>query len=192
MPDTSADRPLVIKKYPNRRYYDTSRSRHLTLDEIRQLVEAGREVQVVESKEGQDITSRVLAQILLEQDNCKVDLFPKSLLHLMIRSSDSLVQEFMEVHFSQAFEWFMQVNRSMDQQLRRAMGLAGGPSAATASPSWLDLMRAWSAQGDGSQAPPNNEPAAAPPDVEALHGRLDRLSRRMEDLHTKLAASGQP
>ena len=58
----------VLKKYPNRRYYDTTQSRHITLDEIYAMIRGGVDVHVTDSKTGEDITAKVLAQIILEHD----------------------------------------------------------------------------------------------------------------------------
>ena len=57
---------LNIRKYPNRRYYDTTRSRAITLEEIHQFIRDGHEVQITDSKTDEDITAQILAQIILE------------------------------------------------------------------------------------------------------------------------------
>ena len=74
-PDAAAGR-LEIKKYPNRRYYDATHSRHLTLDEIRTLVQQGYDLRVVDARTSADITAQVLTQIILELDTPKVDSLP--------------------------------------------------------------------------------------------------------------------
>ena len=62
-----ADEPIVIKKYENRRLYDTSASRYVNLEAVAELLREGREVQVVEAKSGDDITRQVLTQIIVDQ-----------------------------------------------------------------------------------------------------------------------------
>ena len=59
---------IQIKKYPNRRYYDTSNSRHVTLQEMHDLIVSGKDICVTDSRNGDDITNLVLTQILLERD----------------------------------------------------------------------------------------------------------------------------
>src|SRR5204863_7464962 len=71
---------LEIKKYPNRRYYDSTHSRHLTLDEIRSLVQDGYDIRVTDSKTSTDITQQVLTQIILALETQKLDSFPVPLL----------------------------------------------------------------------------------------------------------------
>jgi polyhydroxyalkanoate synthesis repressor PhaR len=74
----------VIKKYSNRRLYDTNASRYVNLDEIAALVRGGEELQVLDASNGDDLTRQVLLQVLLEL-NGGVDLLPPGLLHRMIR-----------------------------------------------------------------------------------------------------------
>lgn len=78
---------LRIKKYPNRRYYDASRSRHTRLEEVYELVLSGRGVQIIDSRSGADLTNQVPLQILLERNKAKLDLVPSTFLHLMIRTN---------------------------------------------------------------------------------------------------------
>lgn len=76
-----------IQKYPNRRLYDRTSSRHLTHEELYELVAAGQRVQVVDSRSGEDLTTVVLAQVLIEHDPLKFSAIPPELLHLLIRAN---------------------------------------------------------------------------------------------------------
>ena len=67
---------LQIKKYPNRRYYDATRSCHVTLQEVYDLVRDGQDVCVTDSRTGEDITNLNLMQDMLEKDQPKLDVFP--------------------------------------------------------------------------------------------------------------------
>ena len=88
-----ADPPLEVKKYANRRYYDAANSRHLTLDDIRSLVQRGTDIRITDASSSSDITSRVLAQIILESDPEKLDLLPQSLLAALLRGENPLARE---------------------------------------------------------------------------------------------------
>ncbi len=171
----SPDNPmrLAIKKYPNRRFYDTTRSCHITLEQIFQAVRAGHEVQVTDSKRGHDITARVLAQIILEMDTFKLDTFPTNLLHQVIRSNDTLVQEFVEAHFSEAFEWFGQTKRLMEEQFRCTVGLT-------------DESRR-QAQPPDRKMP--DDTVEETEDLAGLTGRLDRLTDQLANVRERLAAA---
>ncbi len=90
--EPSSEKPVRVqlRRYPNRRYYDPARSQHLTLEGIFRLVGDGHEVQVSDSKTGEDITVRVLAQLILEQAPEKLAALPAELLHQVIRANESL------------------------------------------------------------------------------------------------------
>jgi polyhydroxyalkanoate synthesis repressor PhaR len=136
MPDTSAGK-LEIKKYPNRRYYDATHSRHLTLDEIRTLVQQGYDLHVVDARTSADITAQVLTQIILELDTPKVDSLPVPLLVRLIRVNDQLVKDFIEKYFNQAFKSFLDYQRQVEEQIRRTHGL---PSVFPAVSAWTKAM----------------------------------------------------
>lgn len=80
------DDVVRIRKYPNRRLYDTSRSRHLTHDGVIALVAEGRTVQVTDSRSGADITNAVLLQIMIERDPQKIAALPSDLVIRAMRS----------------------------------------------------------------------------------------------------------
>ena len=116
-------RRLEIRKYPNRRYYDTTRSRHLTMDDIHALVREGCDIQVTDSKTSRDITAQVLTQIILELETKKLDSFPVPLLARVIRVNDQLVKDFIEKYFNQALNSFLGYQHQLEEQLRQAHGL---------------------------------------------------------------------
>lgn len=116
---------LDIRKYPNRRYYDATHSRHLTLDEIRTLIRDGFDIKVTDSKSGADITAQLLTQIILELETSKIDSFPVALLLRMIRSNDQVVRDFVETYFNQAFKAYSEYQKQMEDRLRQMQGVTG-------------------------------------------------------------------
>lgn len=120
---TSTDsRCVEIRKYPNRRYYDTVRGSYITLQELRDLICQGSNIRVVDFKSGEDITVKVLAQIILEHDTSKLKIFPSDLLHQLIRTNEILVRGFVESFFNQALIVFIESQRLFDHYLRRGNG----------------------------------------------------------------------
>ncbi len=85
--------PIRIRKYPNRRLYDTSRSRHLTHQGVIDLVAGGHAVEVTDSRSGADITNIVLLQILIERDPARLAAVPTTLLHRLMRAAPAEVHE---------------------------------------------------------------------------------------------------
>ena len=131
--EPSSEKPMRVqlRRYPNRRYYDAARSQHLTLEGIFRLVGDGHEVQVSDSKTGEDITVRVLAQLILEQAPEKLAALPAELLHQIIRANESLLREFVDKYFYRALTAFIDSQREFDRGLRVALGLGNanqGPS----------------------------------------------------------------
>src|SRR6478735_819048 len=108
---------LRIRKYPNRRYYDSTRSRHLTLEEIYAAIREGYEIEVLDSKTGDDITARVLAQMIIELDPPKLGIFPVPLLHRLLRANEQLVTDFTKKYFNQALEAFLDSQKKFEQSL---------------------------------------------------------------------------
>ena len=78
--------PRLIKKYPNRRLYDTELSRYITLEDVRALIVAGTEVRVSEQRGDRDITRSVLLQVIAEQEQGASSRLSKDFLSLLIRS----------------------------------------------------------------------------------------------------------
>lgn len=169
-PAAPTERKLQIRKYPNRRYYDSTRSRHVTLEEIHALIREGYDVQVTDSSSGKDITGKVLAQIILELDPPKLDVFPAALLHKLLRSSEQIVTDFVQKYFNEALESFLDSQRTMEQAMRSAMGLPTGvPTMADLTKSmWSQLRNVPWAGAPAPKAPVAPVPAAAPEDLRAV------------------------
>lgn len=88
MGDTNGESTVRIRRYPNRRLYDRNRRQYVTLQDIEGYVLAGKTVEVLDSKTGEDLTRQVLTQILAERHPHKMDLFPVGMLHNIIRSNE--------------------------------------------------------------------------------------------------------
>lgn len=129
MTQTSTPQRFEIKKYPNRRFYDVSRSRHVTLSDLHDLVRDGNEIHVTDSATGTDITNVVLAQIILEHDPPKLDLFPSSLLHQAIQANEQMMRKFIDQYFAGAMDAFVQSRKQFDDYLRRIGFSALTPTA---------------------------------------------------------------
>jgi polyhydroxyalkanoate synthesis repressor PhaR len=158
-----------IKKYPNRRFYDTSRSRHVTLDELYELVRQGHSIQVTDSNTGEDISNVVLTQMILERDPPKLGLFPAGLLHQVIQANQQILHSFVERYFSRALEAFLQSQQQFEEFLRRA----GVPDPGLMAP--LNWARSFMPGAIGGGAPPQHEARAA------SRPRDDRSSSRPRD-----------
>src|SRR5262244_2511189 len=95
---------ILIKKYGNRRLYDSTNSRYVNLDDIAALVREGEDVQVVDAKSGRDLTRVTLTQIITEDARDKPTGLPLELLRQLFVASDQVRQEFMMWYLISAFE----------------------------------------------------------------------------------------
>lgn len=82
------DGPILIKRYPNRRYYAHNTSKYVSLKEIEQMVQNGETVEIRDSQTGDDMTQTVLTQIIMDRYPEKMTLFPNDMLHFILRSND--------------------------------------------------------------------------------------------------------
>jgi len=158
--------PVVIKKYGNRRLYDSSNSQYVNLDDIAGLVREGQQVQVVDSKTGQDLTRVTLTQIITEDAKEKQTGLPLELLRQLIVASDEVRQEFVMWYLKSAFDTYQKVQESVQSRL-------GEVQSAILSP--VDMMKKF--LGAAAPTPP---PAEAEPELDALRRRIAELEARLE------------
>jgi polyhydroxyalkanoate synthesis repressor PhaR len=128
--------PIVIKKYGNRRLYDTDESKYVTLDELAAKIRGGVDLRVVDAQSGDDLTQATLTQIVLETGHA-AKFLPVQLLTQMIRLSDDSLAEFFSRHVTGALDVYLQAKRGM-QSMAAYNPLAQLPVAASDA-----LARMW-------------------------------------------------
>lgn len=104
----------VIKRYNNRKLYDAQESRYVTLDELDELIRAGREIQVVDAATGEDLTSVTLLQILLENERSRRAGLPTVFLHQLVKHGRAW-QEFVEESLRSSLEGVITSEREVDR-----------------------------------------------------------------------------
>lgn len=170
---------LEIKKYPNRRYYDATHSRHLTLDQIRSLIQQGYDITVTDAKTGDDITAQLLTQIILELETAKLDSFPVPLLVRLIRMNDQVVKDFIENYFNQALKSFLDYQRQFGEQVIRAQSL---PSVTA----WTEAMfKPFASAFASPKGGPGAEPSPSPTEVKEdkdLREMIHSLQKEVAEL----------
>jgi polyhydroxyalkanoate synthesis repressor PhaR len=115
----SAER--LIKKYANRRLYDASQSRHITLEDIRTMVIAGERVKVIEDKTNEDITRLILLQVIADQEQFGRPILSTQLLESLIRFYGNSLQGFLSTYLEKSVETFMRQQEVVQSQLARMM-----------------------------------------------------------------------
>lgn len=119
----------IIKKYPNRRLYDTEISRYITLEEIRQLVIKGEEFQVIDKRTGREITRTILLQVISEQEEGGDPIFTTNVLRNIIRFYGDTMQSVMSSYLELSLAFFNEQQHQFKDRLRRMLG-ANNPLAA--------------------------------------------------------------
>ena len=114
--------PRIIKKYPNRRLYDTETSTYITLAEVKELVLAYREFQVQDAKTGTDLTRSILLQIILEEESGGAPMFSSDLLSQMIRSYGNAMQGMMGSYLERNIRAFQDIQKALQDQSTRMYG----------------------------------------------------------------------
>lgn len=112
----------VIKKYPNRRLYDTKISSYITIDEVRQLVVDGESFEVRDAKSGEDLTRFVLLQIISEHEERGSPLFSTQLLSQLIRFYGDSLQGFMGSYLERSLQAFIDQQETFRNQMTNVIG----------------------------------------------------------------------
>jgi polyhydroxyalkanoate synthesis repressor PhaR len=158
---------LLVKKYPNRRLYDTRNSRYMTLEELEKIIRGGEDIMVQDAQDARDLTQEVLTQIILERGQGKI--LPSSLLLRLIRLDDAALGEFMTRYVSWALDMYMQVKERTTSILPRQ--IASAPFAAADALARLMLDASPYARFRQQQQPPPVDvqvPFEPPPDPAAV------------------------
>ena len=162
---------LVIKKYSDRRLYDSGASRYVKLEDVARMVREGIEVKVVDARSGKDLTYLILTQIILEDARERGTPLPLQLLMQLVRASDRATHDFLSWYLNNTLDLYQKAQDAVRARLPEA-------KAAVARP--IEFVRNLLAE---HPAPPS-PPAAGMTEVE-------RLRRRVEELESQLVRTGK-
>jgi polyhydroxyalkanoate synthesis repressor PhaR len=160
----------VIKRYSNRKLYDTQESRYVTLEEIEEMIRGGKEISVVDASTGEDLTSVTLAQIILENERNHRAALPAAFLHQLVKHGEAW-QDFVQRSMRSSLEGVISSQREMDRVFREWASRAG-----------------W-----GAATPPGAAKPAEPgrrdsgePDADRLREEVATLRERLRALEDRL------
>ena len=111
--------PIVLKKYANRRLYDTAQSTYVTLDEVADMIQTGKTVRAIDAKTKEDVTGFILTQIMLERARKKNIFLPVSLLHTIIRYGDNVLMDFFDNYLEQTINNYLAYKSQVDEQFKK-------------------------------------------------------------------------
>jgi polyhydroxyalkanoate synthesis repressor PhaR len=179
----------VIKRYTNRKLYDTVESRYVTLDEIAEMVKQGVEVRIVDNKSKEDLTSVTLAQIIFEEEK-KKNRMPLSVLREIIRHPGESISEFISREVSPRMASIREEAESrIGQIFRREEGAGGEGSSPDLLKASQRVLEDWQKRLDEKVRQAIENVVGSLPafgrDMQALLDRLDALEKRLEALENQ-------
>ena len=185
------DEPITIKKYANRRLYNTATSSYVTLDHLAQMVRDGVDFVVHDAKSGEDITRQVLTHIIVEEEAKGTNLLPLSFLRQLISLYGDSLQSMVPGYLEQTMKAFS----GNQDQMRELMDQAFGGNAAMKP--FEDMARQNMAMfenamkmfnpmaaggGDAPAAPSAPAPQAEEGNMEDMRAQLDQLQKQLNEL----------
>jgi polyhydroxyalkanoate synthesis repressor PhaR len=131
-----ARKPVIIKKYENRRLYDATNSRYVNLDEIARMVRDGEELKVVDAASGEDLTRLILTQIIVEDAKEPDSTFPLDILRQMVVASGKATQENMVKYMKSVVDMYQNAYRALTPlgPMDFVPGMPRAPQASEAQP----------------------------------------------------------
>jgi polyhydroxyalkanoate synthesis repressor PhaR len=127
----------IIKKYPNRRLYDTANSGYITLADVKQMVLEFIDFQVIDAKSGDDLTRSILLQIILEEEGAGAPMFSSDMLSHIIRFYGNAMQGMMGTYLEKNIRAFHDIQKTMQEQSAR---LYGGDTTRGTQDMWAQFM----------------------------------------------------
>lgn len=178
---TAEKPPVVVKKYANRRLYNTESSSYITLDNLAEMVRQGRDFVVYDAKTGDDITRSVLTQIIVEEEGKGQNLLPTNFLRQLIGLYGGSMQGLVPKYLEYAMTSFAQQQEQMRSAMQKTMGtlFPFGNIEEVSRQNMAMMERAFSMFTPFYRQPEANSPSQAT-EVETLRAEVERLRKELE------------
>lgn len=182
----NSSEPIIIKKYANRRLYNTDKSSYVTLDHLAEMVREGQDFVVTDAKSGDDITRSVLTQIIFEEESKGHNMLPTNFLRQLISLYGDSLQGFVPGYLDASMETFAKNQDDMREQLQgvadKNPAMAGLETMARTNMEWFEnAMRMFSPQTSATPSEKRPETDTGAKDVE-LGELKDQLAQMQEQL----------
>jgi len=186
-----AEGPVIIKKYANRRLYNTQTSSYVTLDHLAAMVKDGTEFEVQDARTGEDITRSVLTQIIFEEEAKGQSLLPIKFLRQLIRFYGDSLQSFVPGYLDMSMEGFTKNQGAMRDRIAEALG-GGNQMVENLTRQNLQMfenaMAMFTPFGAAGAAKSESKPAAKPaPAAASSSDEVADLKEEMEQMRKQLA-----
>ncbi|MEW6143744.1 MAG: polyhydroxyalkanoate synthesis regulator DNA-binding domain-containing protein [Thermodesulfobacteriota bacterium] len=189
MPKEEKEGPgqVIIKKYSNRRLYDSTNKKYVTLDDIAALIREGNEVKVIDSQTGADISKVILIQVVLESEKNKEDILPVSFLHMLIKYGNKVAKDFFENYFLMMFQPYFSVQENFKKNMRLWQEMGWFPPGVKLPPN-LEMLSSAEPPGADAFTAPAEGPETGKPvpptakEVEYLMEKIKELEKKVKSL----------
>jgi polyhydroxyalkanoate synthesis repressor PhaR len=190
--DAATGEVVIIKKYANRRLYNTDTSSYVTLDHLSDMVREGKDFVVQDAKTGEDITRSVLTQIIFEQESRGQNLLPVQFLRRLIRFYGDSMQGFLPPYLEMSMESFAKSQEQMRESLSRTFG-GKTPMAAFEEQAQRNMEMFQKAMSMWTPFVPGAAPAAKGDDDDGADKdeQLAQLRQQMEAMQKQIEALGR-
>jgi polyhydroxyalkanoate synthesis repressor PhaR len=187
--DPKAETAVVIKKYANRRLYNTQTSSYVTLDHLSEMVKQGVEFEVRDARTGEDITRSVLTQIIFEEEAKGQNLLPIRFLRQLIRFYGDPMQSFVPGYLDLSMQSFIKNQEEMRERIAKVFG--SGNQAVEQLARQNMAMFEHSMQMFAPFAPPQEPPTPPTAPAEPASSDLNDLKSQMDEMRRQLAELSQ-
>ncbi|WP_298669479.1 polyhydroxyalkanoate synthesis repressor PhaR [uncultured Sphingomonas sp.] len=179
----SGDGAVIIKKYANRRLYNTESSSYITLDHLAQMTREGREFRVVDAKTDEDITHNVLTQIIMEEESRGQTMLPVNFLRQLIAMYGDSMQAMVPGYLDASMESFRRNQAQFKSAVEGAFAHSPFAEMAKRNMAMFEAAAGAFKPGTGNAPPQAADPAASKDDeIAALKAELARLQDKVEKL----------
>ena len=173
------DDVVIIKKYANRRLYNTESSTYITLEHLARMVRDRRDFKVVDAKTGEDITHSVLTQIIMEEESHGEQMLPISFLRQLIAMYGNSMQAVMPHYLEATMDNFRANQRKLQETWQASMG----PDAlAKLAETNMAMFKAATAAFTPKASEPAHKPAASGDDLDALKQQMAAMQKKLDEL----------
>jgi len=181
--DAGANEPVIIKKYANRRLYNTSSSSYITLDDLARMTREGVEFQVLDAKTGSDITHQILTQIIMDEEaNGTEQMLPIGFLRQLISMYGNSMQALLPHYLEASMENFQANQRKLQEVFKQSMG--GDAFAKMAETNMAMFKAAANAFMPNAQATTEEEAEKPAPkdELAALREQMAAIQKKLDSL----------
>jgi len=180
--DSSTPEPIVIKKYANRRLYNTRSSSYITLEDLSRMTREGVDFQVLDAKTGNDITHQILTQIIMEEESHGEQMLPISFLRQLISMYGNSMQSLMPHYLEATMDNFRANQRKLQETWTASMGPEAFTKLAESNMKMFQAAASAFIPGAKPAEPPPAKPAASSDDLDALREQMAEMQRKLDEL----------